>query len=86
MPEWTEQTNRRFSDLIGSRTGLVFPDNRGDLLRRGVLSAAQSSGESDLARYFSALLASPTASEVWDDLVGAITIGETYFFRNKGHF
>ena len=86
MQEWSERTHRQFSDLIGSRTGLVFPDNRGDLLRRGVASAAQSSGESNLARYYTALQAAPTVSDVWDDLVGAITIGETYFFRNAGHF
>ena len=86
MQEWSERKHRQFSDLIGARTGLVFPDNRGDLLRRGVTAAAQSSGEPNLDRYYTVLQSSPTVSEAWDDLVGAITIGETYFFRNAGHF
>jgi chemotaxis protein methyltransferase CheR len=86
MIDWNERRHRRFSDLISARTGLVFDDRRGDLLRRGVRAGAELAGEQDLDRYIENLRSTPTSSALWDDLVGEITIGETYFFRNTGHF
>ncbi len=85
-PRWTPTDFDRYADMIRRRTGLLFPEKRSDLLRRGVQAAAQLRGQTDLGRFHEALAAAPTNSGLWDDLVGEITIGETYFFRNAGHF
>ena len=75
-----------FQDLIQKRTGLFFGPRRQDALARGVLAAARQTGCDDLEEYYRLLKAAKTGSKLWDNLIGAITVGETYFFRNPPHF
>jgi chemotaxis protein methyltransferase CheR len=75
-----------FRDLILERTGMLFGPRRHDALAGGVLAAAERAGCGDLEAYHRLLQRARTDSDLWDDLIGAITVGETYFFRNPAHF
>ena len=82
----SEMEYRRFRDLILARTGMLFGPRRRDALARGMLDAAGRAGCEGLEEYYRFLQEARTDSELWDDLIGAITVGETYFFRNPAHF
>ena len=70
------------SALIEQRTGLaVSTQFRGDL----ELILRDAAG-GDLAGLLSLLRASPDSAPVWQDLIHALTIGETYFFRDPAYF
>jgi chemotaxis protein methyltransferase CheR len=68
--------------LVGRRAGLAFPPAR--------LPAAEAGARRSLARAgvpaerYLALLAAGGAA--FDDLLGELTVGETYFFREPGQF
>lgn len=68
-------------DLVLERTGLMFGPRRRESLGRAIAERSERAGCTDLEQYCSRLKASPTDSPVWDDLVKALTICETYFFR-----
>ena len=76
----------RFKQLITDRIGLFFSPPRHSALVRGVLSGAAQSCCQDMESYYRLLHQSRTDSEIWDALVSDLTVGETYFFRNPGHF
>lgn len=76
----------RFRGLIRERTGLFSGKNRYDDLLRCVAAAAKSAGYENINEYYRILQESGTESKMWDNLVSAITVGETYFFRNPNHF
>lgn len=72
--------------LITNRTGLVLNDNRRANLDRVVtdlLSRLHIADPEALARQLDLL---PFTDELWQQLLQAITVGETYFFRNRAHF
>jgi len=75
-----------FRDLILERTGMSFGPRRHDALAGGVLTAAKRADCENLEEYYCLLQGTRTDNELWDDLIGAITVGETYFFRNLTHF
>ena len=85
-PQLDDADYERFRDLILARTGMLFGPRQRDALARGLTSAAGRTGVQDLASYYHALQAARTDTPLWDDLVGAITVGETYFFRSPAHF
>jgi chemotaxis protein methyltransferase CheR len=76
----------RFRDLILARTGMLFGPRRRDALAHGLSAAAGRTGRENLGQYYRLLQWAKTDSEPWDDLLGAITVGETYFFRNPAQF
>lgn len=71
-----------YRDLVLERTGIHFGPRRRGELARGVRTAAAPAAGGDLAGYFDRLRAADTSSLVWDDLIGEISIGESYFFRD----
>ena len=75
-----------FRDLILARTGMLFGPRQRDALTRGMLAAAERADCENLGEYHHLLQEARTDSDLWDDLIGAITVGETYFFRNPSHF
>jgi chemotaxis protein methyltransferase CheR len=77
---------QRFRDLILARTGILLGPRRRDALAGGVLAAAGHIGCESLGEYYRLLQGVRTDSRLWDNLIGAITVGETYFFRNPAHF
>ena len=85
-PRLSDKDHERFRELVLARTGMLFGPRRRHSLASGVLAAAGRAGCEDLGKYYLLLQGSRTDSELWDDLIGAITVGETYFFRNPAHF
>ena len=76
----------RFRDLVLERSGLYFSEDKRQALRRGLAEALEASTCAGLDEYYELLRSSPSTHPEWDLVVSALTVGETYFFRNKGHF
>ena len=76
----------RFSKLAEDRFGLRFPEKRYADLEQGVRHAFAASTCSSLDEYYQLLLDSHDGGVEMDRLVNALTINETYFFRDSGQF
>jgi chemotaxis protein methyltransferase CheR len=77
-----DETLIRFNQLVQERTGLTNNIHRRESFCRAIHESAARAGLSDLEHYYNTLLAYPTDSPLWEDLVKSLTIGETYFFRD----
>lgn len=75
---WTQ-----LSEVIAQRTGLYFPPERRDDLLRGVTGAAQEFGIDNVTTCVDWLLATPPSKAQLQVLANHLTIGETYFFRDR---
>ncbi|HSJ57051.1 MAG TPA: CheR family methyltransferase [Anaerolineae bacterium] len=80
----------RFGEIVERHFGLFFPENRQSELQRGVLHAFATSTCQDLDDFYRLVEAearsgSTTGLEL-ERLVNALTVGETYFFRDAGQF
>jgi chemotaxis protein methyltransferase CheR len=76
----------RFSKLVEDRSGLYFPEKRRTDLEQGLRHAFAASTCTDLEEYYH-LLQDPTDGALeMDRLINALTVGETYFFRDAGQF
>lgn len=72
--------------LAGERLGLDFPRQRWSSLERCIRGAARETGVEDTEAFVQSLLgAAPDASQL-EVLAHALTIGETYFFREQRSF
>lgn len=80
-PPW-----RRVSALVAERLGLHFPPHRLADLQRGLASAAMDLGLPDATACAHWLLASPPTAADLDLLASHLTVGETYFFRDRPAF
>lgn len=73
---------KRASTLIEERTGIaVYTQLRGTFAELLVELA-----EGDIARYLDRLEESAETAPIWQTLINALTIGETYFLRDRSHF
>ena len=81
-----EELLERISEFIAVRTGLSFPKRRWNDLERGFLSAAREFGFKDAGACLNWLLSSEMTRERTETLAGHLTVGETYFFREKKSF
>jgi len=72
-----------FCELIQTRTGIRVGDNRRETLTRALEESSGSLECADLDLFFLRLQEAPTDSEIWNDLIKKVTIGETYFFRDS---
>jgi len=68
---------------VRRRTGLVFSESRRSAFATGLGKAMRRAGLADPAVYLGRIDVQP---ELLDDLVGEITVGETYFFREPAQF
>lgn len=75
-----------FSMFVEERMGLHFPEERFPDLERGLLSAAKEYGYKDACSYLNLLLSSPLSHTQVEMLASHLTVGETYFYRDKGSF
>jgi chemotaxis protein methyltransferase CheR len=73
----------RFCELIQARTGIRVGESRRRVLAHALKESAESADYADLDQLFSSLWEAQTDSEVWNDLIRKVTIGETYFFRDS---
>jgi chemotaxis protein methyltransferase CheR len=71
------------ADFVRRRTGLVFPETRRASFAAALTRACRRAGEMDPADYLARLGTHPP---LLDDLIGEITVGETYFFREPRQF
>jgi chemotaxis protein methyltransferase CheR len=73
------------SDFVGSRLGLHFPRERWNDLERGARAASRECAfQDDVERFMGRLLSSALTQSELETLVSYLTVGETYFFREKG--
>jgi chemotaxis protein methyltransferase CheR len=68
------------ADLVLRRTGLVFSESRRPAFESGLATAMRRAKLPEPELYLASLAIQPA---LLDDLVGEITIGETYFFREQ---
>jgi chemotaxis protein methyltransferase CheR len=76
----------QLSDIIASRMGLHFPPERRSDLCRALNEAAPELGFEDAAACAESLLAAPPSPAQLRTLATHLTIGETYFFRERPSF
>lgn len=73
----------QFKDWIRRRAGLSFPESRLTDLEAGVRRAMAGAGIGDIGAFAQRL---ETDTAVFDALIGNLTVGETYFFREPKQF
>lgn len=73
----------RLSELVAARTGLHFSPERWGDLERGIAAAAPDFNQPDVESCAQWLLASPLTRHMNEVLASHLSIGETYFFREK---
>ncbi len=74
----------RLSDFVARYFGLHFPEERWFDLQRAVCGAAQECGyQQDIDRYVQELLLPALSQRHLEVLASYLTVGETYFFREK---
>jgi len=71
------------SDFLESQMGLHFPRVRWRDLERGIIAASRESGYAQAEDYIRWLLAAPLTRAQIEMLASHLTVGETYFFREK---
>ncbi len=69
--------------LIADRLGLDFPENRQADLKRGLEQVLGDSPLRSSEQCMTWLATLPDESPEWKGLAGSLTIGETYFFRDR---
>jgi chemotaxis protein methyltransferase CheR len=74
------------SDFLATQMGLHFPSNRWVDLERGILAAAKEFGFNEPEACVEWLLSSPLTKRQIETLASRLTVGETYFFREKQSF
>jgi chemotaxis protein methyltransferase CheR len=74
------------SRLIGERIGLDFPRRKWEMLQRVVNDLAAENSCSDPGQFLRDLLTSPLSESHLHELIVRLTIGETYFLRDKEVF
>lgn len=73
----------RLSDFLEAQMGLHFPRARWRDLERGIAAASRESGYAQAEAYIQWLLSAPLTRTQIEGLASHLTVGETYFFREK---
>lgn len=76
----------QLSEFVIDQMGLYFPIERWRDLERGIASAAREFDFKDAESFGQWLLSSPVKKNQIEVLAGHLTVGETYFFREKKSF
>jgi chemotaxis protein methyltransferase CheR len=76
----------QLSEFVETRMGLYFPAARHNDLERGIHSAAGEFGFDTVDSCIEWLLSSPLSHSQIETLAGHLTVGETYFFRDRNLF
>src|SRR5579862_8050788 len=82
----SEEELLRFSEFVAGTMGLHFPPSRWADLKRGIAAAAGDLGFADIGALPKWLMSAPLTKIQLDALASNLTIGETYFFREKRAF
>lgn len=81
-----DQLLSRLSEFLAAQIGLHFPKKRWSDLERGIVSAAQDFGIQEMKECVHWLLSAPLTPRQIEILARHLTIGETYFFRDRKSF
>ena len=81
-----DQLLSRLGDFVASQIGLHFPRERWPDLERGIRAAARQLEEPDAESCARRLLSRPLTKSEVEILASELTVGETYFFRDKRCF
>ena len=73
----------QFSDFLTAKIGLFFPATRRQDLARGLKAAARDLGCDRVELCIRQLMTSPLTRPQIEVLASHLTVGETYFFREK---
>jgi chemotaxis protein methyltransferase CheR len=76
----------QLSEMIAERMGLHFPPERWADLERGLVGAAKEFGLADVMACVDWLLSAALTKAQLEVLASQLTVGETYFFREKKTF
>lgn len=82
----TAQHHREAEALVGRRLGLCLPEERRADLDHALAEGLRSSGLSSPEAYLAWLARLPDSSPEWGRLASRLTVGETYFFRDRACF
>lgn len=72
--------------LAQERSGTTMDDHRREDLNRALKEILASGEVGGVQELFDLLTVQPVSHPLWQKIIRAITIGETYFFRNQAHF
>lgn len=75
-----------FRDFIKENGGIYLDDSRFDSLRVSLLARTTYLGFKNYRQYYQYLKFHPLGEEEFRKLINHITVNETCFFRNAGHF
>jgi chemotaxis protein methyltransferase CheR len=81
--QWSDPAYQMIANVVRTRTGLSLATTRCVDVEAGIGRAMARRAIRDVSRYL-ALLESDAVP--LDDLIVELTVGETYFFRDKAHF
>jgi len=84
-PSLTLQEFAKFCEFFYRKTGIIFSENKRYFVERRVLERMESSQCSSFREYF-AMVRFETAGHEMQRLVNAMTVNETYFFREDYQF
>jgi len=76
----------RLSDALGAQMGLHYPKERWGDLERGIRAAVPVFGMASIDTCVDWLLSAPLSRHQIEVLASCLTVGETYFFREKRSF
>ncbi|MBI3995193.1 MAG: tetratricopeptide repeat protein [Nitrospirae bacterium] len=76
----------KLNEFVADQMGLYFPKERARDLGRGISAAARAFGFKDAETCIGWLLSSPLTKSQIEILAGFLTVGETYFFRERKCF
>lgn len=82
----TDALLSQLGEFVVSHTGLHFPQERRRDLERGIEAAAKEFQYKDAGSCIQWLLSSPLTKRQIEILASHLTVGETYFFREKKSF
>ncbi len=82
----SDQLLSQLSEFVAKQTGLHFPRERWGDLERGIRSAAPEFDAPDADSCAQRLQSAPLARNQIEILASALTVGETYFFRDQPCF
>ncbi len=76
----------QISEIVSSQAGLYFSKEKWQDLERGIIATARELNYKDTQSFVQRLITSSLTEEQLDTMVGYLTIGETFFFRDKNLF
>jgi len=75
-----------FRDIIEEKTGLFFPNSKFETFEKAVIKLLDDSSFNSIDELYNYLSDREIEDTVFKKLINYLTIKETYFFRDRGHF